>query len=227
MRESGTPSNLAWSGQGLVIALDSTQGSGSVALAEGGVVVATKGAVGEGKGQLAWLARALLAERARAPKDLEAVVVGVGPGRFTGVRSAVAVAKGLAWALRIPLVPVSSLDALGARVERLVVLGDGPRAAYVGGVAFGAPRGVSHAELAEELTARPVPVVGAALGALREALREAVALREIELDAAAHLRAALAFGEAIEAHEVEPAYVREASITPPKVAPPLLAFRDR
>jgi hypothetical protein len=92
---------------------------------------------------------------------------------------------------------------------------------------MGAPRGVSHEELTAALAAGRTPVVGAALGALREALREAVEVDERTLDAAACLRAALAFGEPAHPHDVEPAYAREASITPPRVAPPLLAFRDR
>jgi tRNA threonylcarbamoyladenosine biosynthesis protein TsaB len=217
-----------WPREGCVIAVDSTFGAGSIAIAEGGVVVAARAAHGDGKGQLPSLAREVLASRGLGASAVDAVVVAVGPGRFTGVRSAVAVAKGLAWALRVPVVPVGSLDALGARSEFFVVVGDGPRAAYAAGVAIGEARGLSVDELRELVRVFPrARVVGAALGPLREVLREACELSEVDLDAAVHLRAALAFGVATGPHEVEPAYVRDPSVTAPKVAPPLLPFRDR
>lgn len=59
-------------------------------------------------------AHRLLAAAGVGPGDLEALVVGTGPGSFTSTRIGLAVARGLQLALGIPVAGVSTLDALGA-----------------------------------------------------------------------------------------------------------------
>jgi len=57
----------------------------------------------------------LLKRSGLAPSDLDAVAFGSGPGAFTGLRVACGIAQGLGWALDIPLVAVSNLEALALK----------------------------------------------------------------------------------------------------------------
>ncbi|MDQ3495008.1 MAG: tRNA (adenosine(37)-N6)-threonylcarbamoyltransferase complex dimerization subunit type 1 TsaB [Pseudomonadota bacterium] len=65
---------------------------------------------------LPW-AEQLLAEAGVAKSQLDAVAVGRGPGAFTGVRLAVAMAQGIALALDQPVIAVSTLRVLAAQAR--------------------------------------------------------------------------------------------------------------
>ncbi len=58
------------------------------------------------------MAEALLKNTEHEMKDLGLIAVAHGPGSFTGLRIGMAAAKGLAWALEIPTVGVSTLEAM-------------------------------------------------------------------------------------------------------------------
>ncbi|MEU5842948.1 tRNA (adenosine(37)-N6)-threonylcarbamoyltransferase complex dimerization subunit type 1 TsaB [Rhodococcus sp. NPDC047139] len=60
-----------------------------------------------------------LAEAGAEPSDLDAIVVGVGPGPFTGLRVGMATAAAFGDALGIPVHGVCTLDAIAADVRRL------------------------------------------------------------------------------------------------------------
>lgn len=49
-----------------------------------------------------------------SPNDIELIAVAKGPGSYTGVRIGVTTAKTYAWALKIPLVGVSTLEAMAS-----------------------------------------------------------------------------------------------------------------
>jgi tRNA threonylcarbamoyladenosine biosynthesis protein TsaB len=72
-------------------------------------------------------AEALLERAAAEPRELSRVVVGTGPGSFTGVRIGLAAARALAFALELPLAGVSTLDALVAGAPGAVPVVDAGR----------------------------------------------------------------------------------------------------
>jgi tRNA threonylcarbamoyl adenosine modification protein YeaZ len=69
-----------------------------------------------------------LAEAGRTLADVDAIVCGVGPGPFTGLRAGMATAAALGQALAKPVYPVCTLDALAAVEEGpLLVASDARR----------------------------------------------------------------------------------------------------
>lgn len=100
------------------------------------VVIATGSPSGDADGVSTWAAGyrhgetllptigRFLSEQNIRRSRLAGIVVGTGPGAFTGLRVGIATAKGLAHGLGIPLVGVSSAEALIAAsgLERVVLL---------------------------------------------------------------------------------------------------------
>jgi tRNA threonylcarbamoyl adenosine modification protein YeaZ len=119
---------IRWAPDGVYLALETSGPIGSVALARGEEVLSRAFLLkaGEQSAALVPAIQRVLTE-AKLPKTaLVGVVVGAGPGSFTGVRIAAATAKGLTHALGLPLWAFSSLAA-GALSDLVLPLGAGPR----------------------------------------------------------------------------------------------------
>ena len=64
--------------------------------------------------ELAVIVEQLLARRSIAIKDLQALIVGSGPGSFTGLRIGYSFAKGVCLAARLKMIEIPSFDAIAA-----------------------------------------------------------------------------------------------------------------
>lgn len=216
-------------------ALDTSTTLGSVALFEDGVLVAEDARrVSNAHGEsLLPMLSALFERVGWKAADVARWGVGLGPGSFTGVRIAVATAKGIALATGAELVGVTSLDALAEGVSATVVAsvvaaGKGEVFVQVRAgerMSFG-PAHVPVGEVAARVVAAamhaggPLVVVGeAARDVDWSAAGAAVSLRiEPPHDlphASAVGRLALA-RPAEDADDLEPIYVRPPEITMPK-----------
>ena len=97
-----------------VLAIDTSTSRTSVAIIENGTVVYSSfrdGATAHGPSLPA------LVQEALSISDVDEVVVGMGPGPFTGLRVGIAFAQSFALARQIPVRGVCSLDAIAAQIK--------------------------------------------------------------------------------------------------------------
>ena len=176
---------------------------------------------------LPW-AEVLLAEAGIAKSQLDAIAISRGPGAFTGVRLAIALAQGIALALDKPVVAVSTLQviAVQSQGERILAAIDARMGeVYVG--AF-ARKGDELIAISTEIVCAPEAVTlpdseggwhgvgtgfAAANGLLPQHLHSQLASVDASAlphaaDVARLAAAAYARGEAVAPERVEPAYLR-------------------
>ncbi len=114
----------------LILAFDTSAAHCAAALLSGDrLLVLRHEAMDKGQAErLIPLLDEVLAEGGAVWADLSALAVGTGPGNFTGVRLAVAAARGLALALDIPALGVTALEARAHGLPRpLTVVEDARR----------------------------------------------------------------------------------------------------
>ena len=153
----------------------------------------------------------VLAEAGLRWADLAALVVGTGPGNFTGVRIAVAAARGLALGLGIPAIGVTRLEALAHGLPRPVTVIEDARRGEVYVQEFGID-GPGQARIAPEATGISGPATGnAAPDGLPAAQPLVVAMGLI---------GRLRLGQT--ALRPAPFYLRAADAAPPSDPPPVI-----
>jgi len=186
-----------------LLALDTATEACSVALLHDGKVASHYEVIPRLHAQrLLPMVQALLGEAGVALSAVDAIAYGRGPGAFTGVRIAIGVVQGLAFALQRPVLPVSTLATIAQRAWReqgatQIAAAIDARMDEVYWGWFGAGTGWGYAER------MPVAVQGcdAALLPHAEDL--------LRLAAFAWQR-----GEALEADQAQPVYLRDNVATP-------------
>ena len=107
------------SGDPVVLAFDTSAAHCAAALLRGETLIASVSEeMGRGQAErLIPLLDTLLQDAGLGWRDLDAMAVGVGPGNFTGIRISVSAARGLALALDIPAIGVSTFAAISQITE--------------------------------------------------------------------------------------------------------------
>lgn len=100
----------------LLLSLETSTQTCSVALHNKGVLLANQEVLEprSAASQLAVSIQNVLRAATVKPTELQGVIVAAGPGSYTGLRIGVATAKGMCYALHIPLIAVNTLDVLAS-----------------------------------------------------------------------------------------------------------------
>jgi tRNA threonylcarbamoyladenosine biosynthesis protein TsaB len=106
----------------LLLSLETSSQACSVALHNNGLLLASReiDTPRSAASQLAVMIHEVISEAQCKASDLQAIVVASGPGSYTGLRIGVATAKGLCYALNIPLIAINTLQLLGYQGKDLL-----------------------------------------------------------------------------------------------------------
>ncbi|HEV2691504.1 MAG TPA: tRNA (adenosine(37)-N6)-threonylcarbamoyltransferase complex dimerization subunit type 1 TsaB [Verrucomicrobiae bacterium] len=107
-----------------ILALEFSSDRRSVALARDGVVLTEAVEQTGGRTTKAFgLIEAVLGEAKISREAVEVIAVGLGPGSYTGIRAAIAVAQGWQLACGVKLLGVGSMEALAAQAQAEEIFG--------------------------------------------------------------------------------------------------------
>lgn len=107
-----------------ILALEFSSEQRSVALARDGEVLASAVETGDPRVTKAFgLIEKVLAQAKAARSEIELIAVGLGPGSYTGIRAAIALAQGWQLARSVKLAGVSSVEAVVARAQAEGIFG--------------------------------------------------------------------------------------------------------
>ena len=96
-----------------ILAIECTHEALSVAVVKGGIVTEAVSADWKRAAEsLVPLVEQVMTESRLNRRELEYIAISSGPGSFTALRIGMSVAKGIAYGLGIPLVPVPTMPAL-------------------------------------------------------------------------------------------------------------------
>ena len=104
----------------LILNIETTTTNCSVCIAKEGVVIAHKSLNNKNYSHsesLHVFIEELISDSQFTSNDFDAIAVSEGPGSYTGLRIGVSAAKGLCYALDIPLIAVPTLDVLSRQVK--------------------------------------------------------------------------------------------------------------
>ncbi len=111
---------------GVLLAIDSSAGASTAVIHEGQVLASWRTAETNTHAEvLASAVQQVLEQAGVQAAELDGVVVGVGPGPFTGLRVGLALAHSLAEVWQKPLRGICSLDSIAARIARWGLVGVG------------------------------------------------------------------------------------------------------
>jgi tRNA threonylcarbamoyladenosine biosynthesis protein TsaB len=100
-----------------ILALEFSSAQRSVAVARGGRVLAEASETGERGTNAFGLIEMVLAEAKIGREEIEVLVVGLGPGSYTGIRVGLAIAQGWQLARGVKLLGIGSAECLAAQVQ--------------------------------------------------------------------------------------------------------------